>query len=355
MGKLFDKAQRAEAALDFEEAERLFKLAARMDPKNLATLHNLGGVLSSLSRLPEAEKAYRRALAIDPGSARTHYALSQVIMMQGRYRDALPHFRRRHEVAKYNTNKPSFFECPEWNGEDLGGRSLLIWPEQGFGDELQYARFAPILAERGATVRLVCRPQVSRLFSRSLPGVEVYEGSGRVEIPDCDFYVMGPDLVGLMDYTLETVPGAPYLKAAGKLSSSARIGLVTAGSAAHGNNGYRSLDQADGLKLAAALGATVGLDHAATGGKDFADTADIIEGLDVVVTVDTAIAHLAGGMGKTVWLLLTRIDTDWRWGRGQARSTWYPSAELFFSDAKGRWTETIARLGERAAALETTP
>ncbi|HQR90797.1 MAG TPA: hypothetical protein PLH31_16335, partial [Caulobacter sp.] len=219
------------------------------------------------------------------------------------------------------------------------------------GDELQYARFAPILAERGATVRLVCRPQVSRLFRRSLPGVEVYEASGRVEIPDCDFYVMGPDIVGLMDYTLETVPGAPYLKAAETVASSARIGLVAAGSAAHGNDAYRSLNAADGLTLAAALGPTIGLDYAATGGKDFADTADIIEGLDVVVTVDTAIAHLAGGMGKTVWLLLSRIDTDWRWGRGRERSTWYPSAEFFFSDAKGQWGETIERLGARAKAL----
>lgn len=347
MKKIFDKARDAQLARDFAEAERLFRQLVRLNPKLLAAQHCLGEVLQSTGRLDEAEIAYRRALALSPASVETRYSLSQTIMGQGRYREALPFFRSRHQLPNLQTRKPAL-PFAEWEGEDLAGKSLLIWFEQGYGDELQYARFAPVLAALGVTVRLLCRPPVAALFRRSLTGVEVIEAAGPVDFPDPDVYAMGPDLAGLMDYTLETVPGGSYLVAGKPVVSGARIGLVTSGNPTHANNAMRSLNATDAARLAQILGATIDLDAAATGATTFAETADIIAGLDLVVTVDTAVAHLAGAMGKPVWILIPHLDTDWRWGRTTETSSWYASARLFRSAPDGDWTPAFERI---AAAL----
>lgn len=336
---LRERAARALRVGHHDEALAALAAAVQAAPDSSLAHHDLGGVLKLLGRLAEAEASLRRAHELAPDDPRTRHALGIVLMSQGRYREGWPLYDARHAIPQLGLVKPAL-PFPEWRGEDVAGKRLLIFPEQGLGDQIQYARFAPSLAARGADVTLICHPVLAQLFDRCL-GVRVLAASGGVEFPDPDYWVMSGSVVGRTGVDPDDLPKTPYLPAdVGPVRPSGRIGVVTRGNPAHTNDAHRSLPAAQAAELMALPGA-VSLHPEDTGAKDMADTAAIVAGLDLVVTVDTAVAHLAGAMGKPVWILLPRVMTDWRWMEGRTDSPWYPSARLWRQPAPGDWQSVL--------------
>lgn len=346
---LLKRAAGLRAAEDFAGAEKLYRLATATAPADPEPQHHLAGVLVSLQRLDEAESSYRRALALAPGADATARAFAVLLLSQGRYAEGFALFEARHERPEMA--KPAL-PYPEWRGESVADRKLLIWPEQGMGDQIQFARFAPVLKAMGADVTLICLPPLARLFESSL-GVRVLAAQGAVDFPDPDFWVMTMSLAARLGVTPQSVPGDAYLKAPAlpaRLPAACNLGLMTRGNPHHANDRHRSLpdDQAERLRRLPAN--VIGLDPAETGAKDFADTAAIIDQLDLVISVDTSVAHLAGAMGKPCWTLLPAQGVDWRWGLTGDRSPWYPSMRLYRQSAGG-WDATVSEVAADVSSL----
>ena len=334
-------------------AEALWRSAAGADPRAAEPHHHLGVEYERQGRLDEAEAELSQALTLDPGARSTMRTLATLLLSRGYFPEGFVLFEARHDLP--NLAKPPL-PYAEWQGEPLRGKRLLVWPEQGYGDQIQFARFAPILAAQGAEVTLLCRPGLERLLGGSL-GVEVLAAAGPVEFPDPDYWVMTVSLAWRMGVTLETIPGEPYLRPIEPPPASGpgfKVGLVTSGSAAHANDANRSLPPDAAARLRRLDATIVELDPARSGARDFADTAAIIAGLDLVISVDTSVAHLAGAMGKPCWTLIPALNTDWRWLRDREDSPWYPSMRLYRQAAAGDWTTELDRIEADLAALKAT-
>lgn len=330
---------------DIERAEALFRRVLRAAPSYPPAHGNLGIHYQAVGRHEEAVRYLDRALELTPPGcefwdaefrrARGFARLAQGYYDANAWKDVECRFHVGPEalpVSKPPVNRP------EWNGNLLPGQRLLIMPEQGLGDQIQMARFAPWLRKRGLKVTLVCRPELARLF-RGL-GVKVWEHKG-LDGPASDCWVSDMSIPQRIGLTVETIPNASYLPAPWRMGTRrARIGVAARGNPNHINDGNRSLSAAAAARLNS-LPRAMSLLPEDSGARDFRDTAEIIAGLDLVITVDTSIAHLAGAMGKPVWILLPAYATDWRWMRGRSDSPWYPSAKLYRQPGIGDWNSVI--------------
>jgi FkbM family methyltransferase len=328
------------AAGRYASAGRRLEALVGRYPEHNGVQHAWGALLHQLGRLEPAEAALRRAHELAPDNSETRLALGGVLLSLGRYEEGWPLFDARHVIANAGGGKPELPQ-PEWRGEPLAGKHLVVWPEEGFGDQIMFARFAPWLARQGAEVTLLAPPALARLFEASFPDVRVARTLGRVDIPDPDYWVMSASIAGRAGITIGNIPSEPYLRTPQSTTpQGARIGVVTRGSPTHLNDANRSLPAELGRRL-------LDLPHAIclapedTGARDFADTAALIAGLDLVIAVDTSVAHLAGALGKPVWVLLPHVGVDWRWMRGRADSPWYPSARLFRQPRIGDWPAVV--------------
>jgi tetratricopeptide (TPR) repeat protein len=340
---LLARAAAARAAGRLAEAEALYGEAAAGWPEEPEPHHHLGGLHHRQGRLDLAEAEYRKTLALAPTAAGTMRVLATLLLAQGRFAEGFMYFEARH--AHPAMRKPSL-PFPEWRGEPVAGKRLLIWPEQGFGDQIQFARFAPVLKGLGADVSLICHPELVRLFEANL-GVQVLPRAGEVAFPDPDYWVMQGSVAARLGCTVETLPAAPYLRAVSTwptLGEGFKVGLKTRGNPVHENDANRSLPEADAARLASLPARMVSLEPADTGAGDFADTAAIVEQLDLVISVDTSAAHLAGAMGKPCWILLPAESTDWRWLIGRTDSPWYPSVTLYRQVEDEPWAAVIDRV-----------
>lgn len=335
----------ADRLVQAEQGLRRVLLAA---PKSSEARHRLGQLLYRTGRYSQAEAELRRALAIAP-TPETRLGLGLTLMAQGQYPEGWALYGARHEIAAKGLPRPQDFPHPEWRGEDLNGKHIVIFPEQGFGDQIQFARFTPQLQALGADVTLLCRPTLERLFAHSLPGARVLAAAGAVEFPDPDYWVMAGGLPAPLGTTLETLPAQPYLTTPSTwptLPPGLKIGLATRGSPTNGNDRHRSLTPEQAAELTAVLpGQVIDLDPVVSGARDFADTAALIAQLDLVVTVDSSMAHLAGGMGKPCWVMLSVLGVDWRWLDRATDSPWYPSVRLYRQGADHAWGPVIAAIG----------
>lgn len=342
----------------WDEALPICVAAHEVDPTSPAAAHNLGVMLTKMGRLAEGETVLRKALALAPDSALGRHALAHNLLAQGRYRDAWPLYDARIEMAELKTGFPADFAFPRWRGEPLAGKRLVIFPEQGLGDQIQFARFLPRLIAEAGEVVLLMLPPLERLFRHNFPGAQVICATGKVEFPDPDVWTTMQDIPAALNLALEEVSDAPYLNAPGTwppFGEGFKIGLKTIGNPNYVNDAMRSLPAALAERLRSELpGRVISLEPGDSGAKDMADTAAIIDQLDMVVSVDTSVAHLAGAMGKPCMLLIPGFGPDWRWMTGRKDSAWYSNHRLYRGGVDGDWTGAVERLIEEARKVVRT-
>jgi Flp pilus assembly protein TadD len=352
-----------------QEAVACYRTTIQLQP-DLAEGHkNLGKALVQLGRLDEAAASFRHAMHLRPDDPDAHYLLSTALLAFGEMQEGWEQYEWRWKTQQGSKSYRDFKE-PQWRGEAADGRTLLIHAEQGFGDSLQFCRYAPLAAARGLRVIMTVPKPLARLL-RGLPGVDLVLGSSD-ELPPFDLHCPMLSLPLAMGTTLTTIPGAvSYLHAdevqvavwrqrlAGMANQGPRIGLVWAGNpcAAAAMDRRRSLApqrlaplfdlpdvhffslQKDGPAPPENFPLTNVMDEM----TDFADTAALLVNLDLVISVDTAVAHLAAALGKPVWLL-DRFDHCWRWLSGRRDSPWYPTLQVIRQPHPGDWESVLAQV-----------
>jgi hypothetical protein len=356
LGDLFAVAAELSQTGRVREALPLYRDILRRDPGNVNLLQHVGVRLNQVGELAEAEQILRTALSLSPDHALVRQALAINLMSQGQYAEGWRLYESRHQNPALQLPTAAALPFPQWQGESLAGKRIVIFPEQGFGDHIQFARFIPQMQADGAEVTVLTRPELVTLFVHSFPDVNVMAAVGAVEFPDPHFWAMGGGLVGRLGVTLQTLPSKPYLKTPAiwpPLPAGFKIGVQLRGNPHHKNDINRSLPPEAAAQLRAELpGQVISLEPAATGAQDFAQTAALIEQLDLVIAVDTSVAHLAGALGRRCFVLLPAYDTDWRWLRDRSDSPWYPSLRLYRRDLDDAdWTPTLGRLVSDVRAL----
>jgi len=358
-----------------EEAKDAYREALRLNPRLPQGHTNLGLALFRQGRLDEAEAAYRQAVALREDAWEAHHNLGIVLLERGALREGWAQFEWRLRALDQQRREWGF-TAPAWTGEDPAGKTILLYAEQGLGDMIQCARFVPQVAALGARVALQAPAPLKRLFA-SLEGVAEFIDEGAPQ-PPANLRAPLFSLPHLLGVTLETLPGPmPYLAAEPDLVSlwkarlqavapgpGPRIGVVWSGNVTAKVDRGRSIPLRAFEPLARAAGAPLislqkgfgldqlddlpaGLDVATLGAAydagDFADTAAVIMNLDLVVTCDTAVAHLAGALGRPAWLALN-ARSEWRWLYDRTDSPWYPSLRLYRQPSPGDWRGALAAM-----------
>jgi len=286
-------------------------------------------------RHAEAESACRDILALDPANPAARYALALLLLSRGAWEEGWACYEARTRLPELNIRKPAP-SYPEWRGEPVG--SLMVWAEQGLGDQIMFARWIPELVRRGVKVTFVCSPVLARLFSDL--GAAISPAEGQISVPRHDAWA----LVGSLPHLAgEWPPPVPLASEPG----GSGLGVMSKGRPAHPNDAERSMPEPFASEL---LGLGRDLRPEVTGARDMEDTRRIVAGLAAVATVDTSVAHLAASMGKPVFLL-TAHRPEWRWGRGEARTPWYPSVEIIRQPAPGDWRGAMDALASRLASF----
>ena len=371
-----------------------------LNPKDGAAWSNLGNALRAGNMLEDAKQAQIQAISLNPGAPQIHYNLGLVLRDFGDLDEAAHAFHRAELLGYKNPDLQwdqslnmmlggdlkggfethdsrfnlaeaveRFAEVPRWTGEPAGGRTLLVHAEQGLGDSLQFCRYVPLLKERAGHVIFDVQPPLVRLLEANpaFDGVELHPRDGTMPEADLQipllsvprlFPVDEEDLPGRTAYLSPPDGGPRIAGAAGRK----RVGIAWAGKPTHKNDhnrsigltGFAPLLDHPGLRFFSlqvgpeaqqihdlSLGALV--EDLGPHIRDFADTASLLRDLDIVVTVDTSVAHLAAAMGKPVWILLP-FAPDWRWQLRRADSPWYPSIRLFRQTSPGDWDDVFMRI-----------
>jgi Flp pilus assembly protein TadD len=356
------------------QAVACFRLAIDLSPDFADAHNNLGFALLEQGRLDEATACISEAVRLRPGFPDAHHNLAITRLMRGEMEAGWSELEWRWRTPQLIRHRRDFAQ-PQWRGEAAEGQTLLIHAEQGFGDTLQFCRYATLAAARGLKVIMEVPKPLVRLL-RSVAGVDLVVSRGE-DLPPFDLHCPMLSMPLALGTTLATIPdGEPYLHAEKafvvdwrtRLSvlgqQGPRIGLVWAGNGALRADRRRSIDPVrlaplfhlPGLRLFSLQKAG----PPAPDGfpvtdlmqevEDFADTAALIANLDLVISVDTAVAHLAAAMGKPVWLL-NRFDTDWRWLVGRRDSPWYPSLRIYRQSDPGDWDPVVAEVARDLAGL----
>ncbi len=388
---------------DYGAAAEVYRRALSLQPVSAYTVYGLGYLLERQGDLAAAAESYRLVLRHDPDLVEAHLHLGITQLLQGNLRSAAECFKRVRELAPENSEARTFlgyvhllegnlplgwseheyrwrtphflrdrqkFPQPLWKGEPLKGSRILLRAEQGLGDTLQFVRYVPLVAARGGNVVLEVQTRLQRLLARSPGAAEVIRrGEAR---PEADWQCPLMSLPLAFATDLNSIPAEiPYVQpdpaqiaAWGQrlAGNSLRIGLAWGGSPTFPYERWRSipleqlapLTQLEGTTFYSLqmgpqasqvkqLGSGVRLIDLQDEQQDLADTAAIVANLGLVISIDTSVAHLAGAMGKPVWILLHK-SPDWRWLLEREDSPWYPTARLFRQSTLGNWLDVVARV-----------
>ncbi len=348
------------------EATECFRKALTTDPSHVATLGNLGLTLGHMGDHEGAITCYELALARQPQTPTIEFNLSLEYLAGGDLLRGFAAYESRWRTQTFAGKCPTYPQ-PQWHGEDITGRTILIHSEQGLGDTLQFVRFVPLVAQRGARIILQIQSLLIDLLEDTSGAAQVL--SNEEDPTHFDVHIPMMSLPAALGTTLETIPPPLYLQPERHPSARAlahhleapglRVGLVWSGNPEHLRDRHRSLPLTTLAPLFALEGITFfslqkGPSSAQLNGipvdqrpidlaphlANFTHTAEAIRNLDLVLTVDTAVCHLAGTLGKPVWILLPHV-ADWRWLRDRTDNPWYPRARLFRQSIGGRWDQVI--------------
>jgi len=369
-----------EAKGDLASSAEAYRRAIRLKPKLAGTHRELGLVLFALGELAEAIECFEHVRALDPDSAEATFYLATIHLLQGNLALGWSEYESRWRTGAGLRTRRTFPQ-PRWKGDPLEGARILIYAEQGLGDTIHFVRYVPLVAARGGQVILEVQPGLQRLLTGIEGGWQVL--SRGQPLPDFTWQCPMLSLPLAFATEMSTIPGrTPYLYPDPALTevwrqrlqaATLRIGLAWAGSPQHGADRWRSiplaqiapltnlegttfysLQRGEAAEQVKQLEAPVRLVDLRDEPQDFADTAAIIANLDLVITVDTSVAHLAGALGKPVWILLSNAP-DWRWFLDREDCPWYPTARLFRQSTHGNWQEVLARLDRELRKLLAGP
>jgi tetratricopeptide (TPR) repeat protein len=354
---------------DLEAAATNLRKAIELDPNYAEAHFNLGVALGDLHQIDQAMAAFGRAIQLRPEYAEARHALAMVQLQRGCFELGWPDYEYRWKLPSGPT--PYRHRRPQWRGESLERKTILLHAEQGLGDTLQFARYIPMVAERAQRVYLWCQAPLERLISQ-WPKVHLLTDLSQ-RLPSYDLHCAVTSLPLAFGTRLESIPAdVPYLLPDPLLvenwkrrldgSKRLRVGLVWAGNPQHQNDRQRSIALSRLAPLAkfADRVAFYGLQKGEAARQrtdipelnlidlsdelnDFVDTAAVISCLDLLISVDTAVAHLAGALGKPAWTLLA-FASDWRWMLDRTDSPWYPTMRLFRQRTAGDWEEPVAQV-----------
>ncbi len=343
------------ASGDLTEAETCFRRALSQRANYAPAWNNLANLHVEMARVEEAERCYSQAIRHQPDYAEAHTNRALVRLLQGKFKEGLDEYEWRWRQAGTGVRT---LPRPEWDGGPLQGKTILLHAEQGAGDTIQFIRYARVLKERGATVILHCQESLQTLLS-GMPELTAVI-CGHTTAPEFDVHAPLMSLPRLLGTTEETIPAdVPYLRSVEgvpvpeRLSSAPglRVGLVWAGNPGHRNDRNRSC----AVELLGGLLKTSGAHFfslqvgqqapppaidLAPHLTDYAVTAACLTELDLLITVDTSVGHLAGALGRPVWMLLP-VSNDWRWLRGRLDTPWYATMRLFRQSSWGDWKPVL--------------
>lgn len=335
------------------EAIALYDEVLSRHPAHAEAHSNRGNAQLALANTSEAAACYERALQCDPNHDEARWNLALAQLLRGDYKRGFAGYE--HRLAA----RPLMPGSALWDGSPLNGQRLLVRAEQGLGDTLQFIRFLPLVKAMGAHTIVECQPALYRLLERTT-GIDELVPQGS-PLPVFDRYLWLMSLPHLLGIGLDTLPsGTPYVHTRGRASAdrfradALNVGLVWAGNPKHKYDSHRSMHKMEYRALLDIPGVRVhnlqkdaptpdGMMPLAATFSDFEDTANAVDGLDLVISVDTAVAHLAGALGKPVWTLVAYAP-DWRWLLDREDSPWYPSMRIFRQRERGNWNEAIARV-----------
>lgn len=370
---------------DNQHESALVALAEAEQRGSFSAISNRGNVLLDMHRCDEALVEHRRAVARDPHHAGARYNLALTELRMGEWRTGWRNYEARWRFRDVNRVTPQY-NVPRWTGEPLDGKTILLHAEQGLGDTMQFSRYAPLVAARGGRVLLQVQPAAARLM-HSLAAAH----SGAIQVitrgnarPDFDLECPLMSLPACFHTTVETAPWfGPYLGAEpeeverrkvelnqhfGNDSRALRVGISWAGNPRYKADAARSmplenffpllrslpdaefisLQKGDAAEQLRVMPRDLHIYDGSSRDRDFAATAALTANLDLVLSTDTAVAHLAGAMGLPVWLLLAH-HADWRWMEHRTNSPWYPTMRLLRQASPGAWT---GLLNDAAVGLE---
>lgn len=349
-----------------EEAEECFKISIKLNPTFFETYYYQGVFYKFIKKLDQAERALKRAIALQKNFSKAYFSLGFLYLLQERY-----------DIGwKYYESRSSLRENPlcRWQGEDLSGCRILLFHEQGFGDTMQFFRYVLMIAQSASQVVLAVPKELEKLLMISSPPNCIITIDENILPEQYEFTCPLPSLPYVFHTSQQTIPNSiPYIQASNEaigkwrdilanttVVNGCKIGIAWAGNPLHKNDRNRSIPFAIFSKLL--MIPTVTWINLQVGSHikdisetflhvldftekmtDFFETAGLIANLDLVITVDTSIAHLAGAMGKKTWLLLP-FSPDWRWQLDRTDSPWYPTMQLFRQQKIGDWSEVLTQV-----------
>ncbi len=346
-----------------DEAIDNYMKAIQFYPGYIDAYNNLGIAFKENGQLDKAINCFKDALQINSNDVVTHWNLSLVLLLSGNFKEGWKEYEWRLKVKDFY--HPDFC-CPISNESDMEGRTILLHAEQGFGDTIQFIRYAPLVAQRGAEVIVRCQKELASLL-QGVKGIAMVIDYDK-QLPDFDFYCPLLSLPLFFGTTLENVPGeTPYINADRILvqkwknrikdaDPKLKVGLVWAGREQRsfslefflplleiGNICFYSLQKGEAAKQAKNSPYDLKLIDYTEELNDFSDTAALLDNLDLIISIDTAVAHLAGALGKSVWTLLP-FAPDWRWMLNRGYSPWYATMRLFRQPSNGDWKSVISKI-----------